>query len=204
MKDHSHYLPEPRALTSLLARAGLASEPALPPRAPAGMPIRFPLGGKLARAPGELPAEPPRLPAIEGIMISDGEHIARTVFGLTDDAKPSLEARLSAFVDWLVASTGVLAAFVADSDGLMLANRHAPDNYVVATVPLATAEREVRAYVPSPSEGTTTIELDDANFLQVIRVDTTAGQLVVGLVVAGALNRATCAAVRRMLRLGVE
>jgi len=200
MKDHSHYLPDSQTLASLLARAGLASAVAPPPTPLPGARIRFPE----ARARGEPSADEPELPAIEGIMISNGEQIARTVFGMTGATKPSLEARLSAFVDWLVASTGVLAAFVADSDGLMLANRHAPDNYVVATVPLATAEREVRAYVPSPSEGTTTIELDDANFLQVIRVDTTAGQLVVGLVVAGALNRATCAAVRRMLRLGVE
>jgi hypothetical protein len=149
----------------------------------------------------EIPVEQTvELPALEHVT---DDSVARRVFRSEGLATPLAE-RLSQFVDWLGASTGALAAFVADSDGLLLANRHAPEHHVIATVPLAFAEQTVRKYVPSPSEGSTTIELDDTNVLQVIRVETTAGRLVVGLVLSGALSRATCATVRRMLRAGVE
>jgi len=116
----------------------------------------------------------------------------------------TLEARLDSLLLWLVGSTGGFAAFVADAEGLALANRHAPESYLVATAALAIAERAMSEYVPRPSEGTTVIELDGANVLQIIWANTTAGRLAVGLVLAEPLGRTLVSAARRVLQLSVE
>lgn len=59
-------------------------------------------------------------------------------------------------------------------------------------------------YVPRPSEGTTVVDLDGTNVLQIIWANTSVGRLAVGLVLAEPLGRALAAAARRVLQMSVE
>lgn len=149
----------------------------------------------------------PPLPVPSSVSNVDSishEAAMRAIFGPADRQALPLQQRLDAFVEWLGVGIGAIASFIADADGLVLTNHHAPENYIVATASLSFAEQAVHGYMPRPPEGSTTMELDDANFLQVIRVDTAGGRLVIGLIVTAALNRNTCATIRRLLRAGVE
>jgi hypothetical protein len=178
------------------ARAGIA-EPA--PRGQASAPPP-------AAAPTLTPAARPLTSAPPAASDSLSDEVAlRQIFGSNERAALPLQRRLEGFVEWLGGAVAARAAFVADADGLVLANRNAPESYVVATASLSHAEDTVlKSYIPRPLEGTTTMDLDENHFLQVIRVDTVVGRLVVGLIVAGPLSRSACAMVRRLLRLGVE
>jgi hypothetical protein len=115
-------------------------------------------------------------------------------------AKGAVEHRLNTFLAWLKTSIGALAAFVVDSDGLVLANRESAESYVLATVAIGNAEQVVRSHLANPSEGNSMIELDASRILQLVRVETRVGRLGVGLVLAGPLDRARADLVRRMLR----
>jgi hypothetical protein len=126
------------------------------------------------------------------------------IFGNRDRSAPPLQQRFEAFVDWLGTGVGSQGSFVADADGLILASRGAPDTYAVATVSLCHAEQSVLDYMPRPPEGTTTLELDDTRFLQVIRVETVVGRLIIGIIVAAPLSRTVCTMVRRLMKIGVE
>lgn len=136
-------------------------------------------------------------------QLSD-EAALQLIFGRRDRGAPPLQQRFEAFVEWLATGVGAQASFVADVDGLVLANRNVPETYVVATASLSHAEQSVLDYMPRPQEGTTALELDETRYLQVIRVDSVVGRLIVGAIVATPLNRTICAMVRRLLRIGVE
>lgn len=136
-------------------------------------------------------------------QLSD-EAALQLIFGRRDRGAPPLQQRFEAFVEWLATGVGAQASFVADVDGLVLANRNVPETYVVATASLSHAEQSVLDYMPRPQEGTTALELDETRYLQVIRVDSVVGRLIVGAIVTTPLNRTICAMVRRLLRIGVE
>lgn len=136
-------------------------------------------------------------------QLSD-EAALQLIFGRRDRDAPPLQQRFEAFVDWLATGVGAQASFVADVDGLVLANRNVPETYVVATASLSHAEQSVLDYMPRPQEGTTALELDETRYLQVIRVETVVGRLIVGAIVTAPLSRTICAMVRRLLRIGVE
>jgi hypothetical protein len=48
------------------------------------------------------------------------------------------------------------------------------------------------------------LELDETRYLQVIRVETVVGRLIIGVIVTAPLSRTICAMVRRLMRIGVE
>lgn len=163
-----------------------------------------------AVAPAHIPprtsATPPPPAAAAAAMVAElsDEAALHHIFGNRDRSAPPLQQRFEAFVEWLSSGIGAQGSFVADADGLVLASRAAPDTYAVATVSLCHAEQSVLDYIPRPAEGTTTLELDDTRFLQVIRVDTVVGRLIVGVIVTAPLSRTICAMVRRLMRIGVE
>ncbi len=165
--------------------------------------------GLHAVAPAHIPPRAPTTPppaAAAAAMVAElsDEAALHHIFGNRDRSAPPLQQRFEAFVDWLSSGIGAQGSFVADADGLVLASRAAPDTYAVATVSLCHAEQSVLDYIPRPAEGTTTLELDETRFLQVIRVDTVVGRLIVGVIVTAPLSRTICAMVRRLMRIGVE
>ncbi len=156
-------------------------------------PIRFPSDG----------FEPSPAPAIapEPRGLGSDEDALREIFGREG---ASLQQRIEAFVTWLSRGAAAVAAFVADADGLILANRNAAEAYAEAVASVLHNEEAAFRSTPLPAERSTVIELSDSRFLQVIRVDTAAGRLVVGVVGEEPLSRATCSQVRRVLRKGVD
>lgn len=219
--DRSGFLPEPGALEALLAAAGLATGAELrPPPArvePAEL-LRFP------RAP--TPAATETFPAVAPL---DDDTVAWEPLEEVEETEPrtrgritlppiehaggerpeslaelaSIEERLEVLVGWLMGSTAAYSAFVADADGLALANRNAPDNYVAATAMIGRAQRMLDAYVPAPADGSTSMELEDGNTLHVVWATTDDGVIAAGMVLAEPLPRPFCATVREMVRAAV-
>lgn len=172
------YLPERSKLAGLVARA-------------MGRPESARAGRSKARLTSERVA-PDRSPDLsEPVDDSALTPLAASASAppVSFDGAGSLDSRLDLFVSWLVGSTGAFAAFIADAEGLALANRHAPESYVVASASLAEAHGKVSSYVPSSPAGSTTIELHGENVLQVVWVDTSVGRLAVGLVLPAPLER---------------
>jgi predicted regulator of Ras-like GTPase activity (Roadblock/LC7/MglB family) len=117
-----------------------------------------------------------------------------------DPTSRVLEYRLNAYLAWLKSSFGARGSFVVDGDGLVLANRDTPETHTLATVAMGHAQRMVREYVGTATEGNTMIEVDEATVLQLIHADTRDGRLGVGLVLSSPLDRPKSDLVRRMLR----
>jgi len=115
----------------------------------------------------------------------------------------SIEQRLALLVDWLMGSTASYSAFVADSEGLALANRNAPDNYIAVTALIGRAQHLLDEFVPAPVDGSTSMELDDGNTLHIVWASTDAGRLAAGMVLPQPLVRTVCVAVRNMVRAAV-
>jgi len=117
-------------------------------------------------------------------------------------ARP-VEGRLEILVSWLMGATGAFAVFVADADGLPLVNRHAPEDYVVATAALARAQEGLGAFFPGMEEPSMIVDLGDGNVLETISAATSAGRLVLGMVVASRLDVNLVREARRALTLAV-
>jgi len=114
-----------------------------------------------------------------------------------------VEQRLQKLVSWLVASTGSVSAFVADLEGLPLVNRNTPEPYIVAIGPLARAQAEIARFVPDSPPGTSIVELDHQNMLEVVWADTPIGRLGVGIIVAEPLKSTQVTRIRRVAALSV-
>jgi hypothetical protein len=196
MMGPSPYLPDTERLAKLFSSAGARIQPAGLPPGPARSLTRFP--STEAEAPGRVDAQLGPAPLAE---LDEAD--ARDVIGPLSSSE-TLEGDLESLLLWLSGSTGAFAAFVVDSDGLALANRHAPESYLVATAALGLAERAMSQYVPRPTEGSTVVDLDGANVLHIIWATTSAGRMAVGLVLAEPLPRALAAKARRVLRTAVE
>lgn len=186
----SPYLPDPSRLDALFAR--IAPTSAAPPSDRAR--LRFPNNAPAPQAPHPVGLSP---------LAEIGDEEAALSFAGTATGE-TLEERLDAFLLWLTSSTGAFASFIADQEGLALANRHAPDSYMVATAALGLAERSITQYVPRPADASTTFDLDGDNVLQILWVSTAAGKLAVGLVLGAPLPRALADKARRTLQISVE
>lgn len=191
------FLPEKSVLDRALERAGALA----PERAGGERPsLRIRIPARPRTLP-PVPAAPPEkalttLPPLAAAAADESLSLA--------DLDAPIEARVERLVGWLMGSTGAFAAFVADADGLALANRHVPESYVAVTTALADAQRAVAQLVPSPPAGSTTLELHDDNVLQVVWADTAVGRICAGLVLAEPLERSIVHAIRRMLANAVR
>lgn len=199
MKSLSPFLPDPATLSTMLAQVGIDHEAPLPRRAGALAPAITALPP--IRFPARTAEPPPAAEAPREHALGSDEDALREIFGRETG---SLQQRIEAFVTWLSRGAAAMAAFVADADGLILANRNAAEAYAEAVASVLHNEEAAFRSTPLPAERSTLIELSDNRFLQVIRVDTAAGRLVVGVVGQEPLSRATCSQVRRVLRKGVD
>lgn len=148
-----------------------------------------------------LPSEPQRASADVSLppMADSDEMLSAEVFGKT--APADLSGRLDQFLAWMVGSTGAYGAFVADAEGLPLVTRNVPETYVAALGPLSRASETIARFMPNPSAGSITVEVDAQHVLEIIWAQAPTGVLGVGLVLAGALDGRTVRRVRRVTEL---
>jgi hypothetical protein len=192
----SPYLPDAAHFASILARAVAPAVKSWPSASSARAPLRFPRLAAPVVAPGATWIAPRPLAELDE---ADGADIIGS-----ENSDQTLEDSLDALLLWLAGSTGAFAAFVADSDGLALANRHAPETYLVAAAALGAADRAMCQYVTRPTDGGTIIDLEGSNVLHILWVTTSAGRLAVGLVLGEPLPRELAEKARRLLRSAVE
>ncbi len=205
MTDRFHFLPDPETLDALLRSAGVGRRQVTGDTAtllPHAGPVASPLASAVALAAH---ASPAAASASDGapLLVGGATPSLRQILGAAPHEVP-IDRRLEAMLQWLIGNTGAFAAYIADIDGLPLANRHAPDSYVAATASLAQAHQEMARFVPSPVDGTTSIEIHDQNILEVIWAQTSAGRLALGLVLAAPLERTVAITARRMLKWAVD
>jgi hypothetical protein len=191
----SRCLPDRPTIERLLAAAGLGA--ITPPTRPA----------RRSAAPPPAPTPPPT-PAPAPVALAPlaelhDEESAMAVFGAHAETL-TVDARLEAFLGWLMCGTGAFAAFVADREGLALSNHNAPEGCVAAVGALGRAQHDISRFVPSPEAGSSTVELDEQNLLQVVWADTAVGRIAVGLVLGGALERRMVQRIRRLTQLAIR
>lgn len=129
------------------------------------------------------------------------EALAQQVFG---PALSGIGPRLQRLLDWLARSLTASAAFVADSEGLTIANLRTPESYVAVSAPLGGLQEKLASFVPTSPDGSTFVELEDQTVLQVIWAPTDQGRLALGMVLPLPLERSAGKRLRRLLQLAVE
>lgn len=112
----------------------------------------------------------------------------------------SFEEKLEIFTHWLMGSTGAYAAFVADGDGLEVANRHATEDLLAVTALIDRQMAEARRLLQMDCEGSVSVCLDEENVLHVVWVDTERSRFAVGLVLADSLSGSLVHAIRKTFR----
>lgn len=115
-----------------------------------------------------------------------------------------LERRLADLVAWAIDRTDAMAAFVADENGLPLANYESPEALIAAAPLVSQSLESIGALVPSPAQGSAAIELEDHNALHLIWVDSGRGRIALGLVLADALRSEMIRTVRIALERAVS
>ncbi len=116
----------------------------------------------------------------------------------------SLSSRIALGLRWIVGGSGALAAFIADNDGLALANHQAPEAYIAVSPELAAIQDALNSILPRPVEGALVVSVDERNLLQLIFCETAIGQLSVGLVVTEPLPAAEVSGIRNIVRAATQ
>jgi hypothetical protein len=207
---------EDSMLSELLGRTGLRAPRAAPVPAPRTGGIRFgmPQDEKHETVPPPESALPPEDSGFPGALreladllpqppAADWPAEETATHGMPPlplDPDAPLSERLETFLAWVVGSTGGFAAFVADADGLPLANKHGTEDHIAITSTLDKALRPIRASVSGDPQGSVAIELDTRNVLQVLWGATPAGRVAVGLVLPESLAGEVIRSVRASLR----
>ena len=198
MTDRSRYLPEPADLDALLVAAGV-SRGADTPTSDAAL-----VAGRVRFGPNASGSEPAGTTRGNTPGSSDAADLAAGPpapgeLGLQFSGTASVEERLSALLRWVVDTTGAISAFVADGDGLGVANRETPHDTIAATACLSDIRDRLKPFVGDGVDGAVVVELDDDKLLEVIWGTTSAGRLAIGLVTAAPLERKQVKAMRRSL-----
>ncbi len=116
----------------------------------------------------------------------------------------SLSSRIALGLRWIVGGSGALAAFIADNDGLALANHQAPEAYIAVSPELAAIQDALNSILPRPVEGALVVSVDEHNLLQLLFCQTSIGQLSVGLVVTEPLPSAEVSGIRNIVRASTQ
>ncbi len=197
MTGPSRFSPERKLLDALFARAGV-------PSGKHAVAAPAPRETETIAAVASEPSPPPRAPTATADlslppMADSDETLAAEVFGKS--AHRDLSTRLDQFLGWMVGSTGAFGAFVADAEGLPLVSRNVPETYVAALGPLSRANETIARFMPSPSAGSITVEVDAQHVLEIVWAQVPTGVLGVGLVLAAPLDSGTVRRVRRVTEL---
>ena len=150
-------------------------------------------------------------PASEPAAPAQAVGIAQEVPPVPDESLPEhpiqaglasglIEAQLAGFLEAAVSTTGAAAAFVADADGLEMANHLATSELLAVSALMGRHVVEMRELLKAESEGALAFELDADNLLQVAWVDTELGRLALGLVVHQVPAATALSALRERLR----
>ena len=163
------------------------------------------LAAEQAKEPGLTPVIPAVAPRVPSAQVK-----APSVVPLSQQAPPvpevaaatvgTIEASLREFLGQLVDATGAAAAFVADADGLEMANHLATPELLAVSALMGAHVDVLRSVLHADTEGSLAFELDADNVLQVLWAETELGRLAVGLVVGTPLAAEVTRDVRAKLR----
>ena len=115
-----------------------------------------------------------------------------------------INSRIALGLRWIVGGSGALAAFIADADGLALANHQAPEAYIAVSPDLASVQDTLNAILPRPVEGALVVSVDEHNLLQLLFTTTAIGRLAVGLVVTEPLPAPEICGIRNIVRAATQ
>lgn len=182
-------------------------------RASAAVKVEAPPSPQAATLPtppveGPVPEPPPASSLMEEFQSSDlvplsGGRVSPAL-SLSSSLHGTFEEKLEVFLHWLMGSTGAYAAFVADGDGLEVANRHATEDLLAVTALIDRLLTDARRSLCSDCEGSVSIDLDETNVLHVVWVNTGDLRFAVGLVLTDSLEGALVRTIRKSFRAVAE
>ncbi len=114
-----------------------------------------------------------------------------------------LGQRLNAFVDWLYKHFACLRVFIADGDGLPLAQRDSNIEFIGVATVLIDATRQMRGQLELPEQGAITLDLGSRECLQLLQVQLSYQNISLGMVMRGPLDRPALEHVREALGLAL-
>jgi hypothetical protein len=168
--------------------------PPLPPRVPGS--VSPAVSPAVAAAAAALSVQRPAVPAIPD------ETLAAQIFG---NGPASLDVRLNRLLEYASRTLQASAAFIADPDGLTVASLRSTDALAAVTAPLSGVQEKISAFVPTPKDGATMMELEEQQgVLQLVWAATAAGRLAMGMVLPAPLDRASTRKLRRLVQLAVD
>ncbi len=92
-----------------------------------------------------------------------------------------IEAKLEALLKFLLRNNQALGAFLADGNGLPLAQIHTPEHLAESTAPLGLALHQLKETAPSLRKGTVVYYLGDQQLLQLVWCETSIDWMVLGI-----------------------
>jgi hypothetical protein len=116
----------------------------------------------------------------------------------------AMGARLSAFIDWLFRNLACVRVFIADGDGLPLAQRNSNIDLIGLATVLMDASRQLRGHLQLPPEGAIAMGLGPNETFQLLQIQTSWQQVSLGLIVRSTLLRETLDEVKNALRLALD
>ncbi len=116
----------------------------------------------------------------------------------------AMGARLAAFIDWLFRNLACVRVFIADSDGLPLAQRNSNIDLIGLATVLMDATRQLRGHLQLPPEGTIGMELGENETFLLLQIQTDWQQVSLGLIVRASLDRMTLDEVKQALRAALN
>ncbi len=111
----------------------------------------------------------------------------------------AMGARLSAYIDWLIQNLACVRVFIADSDGLPLAQRNSNIDLIGLATVLMEATRQLRGHIELPPDASIAMELSENEIFQFVQVQTDWQKVSLGLIMPSVLDRKTLDHVKRAL-----
>ncbi len=127
--------------------------------------------------------------------------------GLPPFAPPQAAAmgqRLNAFIDWLFRNLPCQRVFIADGDGLPLAQRHSNIDLIGISTVLMDASKQLRSHLQLPEEASIGLELGGNEMFQLLQLQMPWQEVSLGIIIRGYLARDLVDQVKAALRSALE